>query len=495
MRKQFTFLLILFFVFGLVPINFSSAADLANRLKGKILLQVEDKGQAWYVEPKTGERHYMANGDEAYNIMRNLGVGISNKDLEKIQKNKNSAVKHSGKIFLQVESKGEAYYVDFSGNLHYLKNGSEAYSTMRNLGLGITNKDLEKIPNKLSAKIETSDLKKLTNSEIIKKIKPAVVYIETSEGVGSGMIIESNGYILTNAHVVADVNSAKIYLYNGISKTASVVGKDENLDVALLKIDSNNYSKVDLGDSDKVEQGDDVFTLGFPFGIKGDVSFKEGTISRRIESYFETSAEIHPGNSGGPLVNRYGQVIGVNTAIFGKSISGVQLGETIKLAIPINNAKNLIPDLKAGKIFINEEAKAKEAEEKKKTEEAKKETERIAAEARAKETEEKRRIEEENKRIEAENLVAQQRIQKKQEVLTEYNTKKLNLEQQIADRKAKYYADYAALTGSFKGRGVTASGVQWQYDALLREANKEIDLLNIELEKLRIEYLNKLNQL
>lgn len=129
------------------------------------------------------------------------------------------------------------------------------------------------------------------------------------------MIIESNGYILTNAHVVTGVNSAKIYLYNGISKIATIIGKDENTDIALLKIDSNNYSKVDLGDSDKVEQGDDVFTLGFPFGIKGDVSFKEGTISRKIEGYFETSAEIHPGNSGGPLVDRYGQVIGVNTAI------------------------------------------------------------------------------------------------------------------------------------------------------------------------------------
>ncbi|MDO8668490.1 MAG: hypothetical protein Q7K35_05390 [bacterium] len=157
MRKQFTIFLILIFVLGLAPVNFSSAADLASRLKGKILLQVESKGEAWYVDPKTGEKNYMANGDEAYNIMRNLGVGITNKDLEKIQNNKNSAVKHSGKIFLQVESKGEAYYVDFSGNLHYLKNGLEAYGVMRNLGLGITNKDLDKIiafgKNKVQAEI------------------------------------------------------------------------------------------------------------------------------------------------------------------------------------------------------------------------------------------------------------------------------------------------------------------------------------------------------
>ena len=130
----------------MVPANFTNATTLATRLKGKILLQVESNGEAWYVEPKTGERYYMANGDEAYKIMRNLGVGITNKDLEKMQNDKNFATKHSGKIFLQVESRGEAYYVDFSGNLYYLKNGTEAFNIMRNLGLGITNKNLGAIP-------------------------------------------------------------------------------------------------------------------------------------------------------------------------------------------------------------------------------------------------------------------------------------------------------------------------------------------------------------
>lgn len=121
-------------------------AQLTKKLLGRILLQVESHGEAWYLNPKDSKRYYMANGDEAYNIMRNLGVGITNKDLDKIQKNNKSAIKYSGKIFLQVESRGEAYYVDFTGNLHYLKNGSEAYNIMRNLGLGITNKDLDKIP-------------------------------------------------------------------------------------------------------------------------------------------------------------------------------------------------------------------------------------------------------------------------------------------------------------------------------------------------------------
>jgi len=118
---------------------------LSSKLKGRILLQVENHGEAWYVNPKDEKKYYMANGDEAYNIMRNLGVGITNKDLEKIKSDKNFAKKHSGKIFLQVEDKGQAYYIDFNGEEHYLKNGEEAYSIMRDLGLGITNNDIRKI--------------------------------------------------------------------------------------------------------------------------------------------------------------------------------------------------------------------------------------------------------------------------------------------------------------------------------------------------------------
>ncbi len=118
---------------------------LTSRLKGKILLQVEDHGEAWYVDPKDGKRHYMADGGEAYSIMRKLGVGITNKDLEKVKADKAFAQKHKGKIFLQVESLGEAYYVDFEGNAHYLKDGEAAYGIMRELGLGIKNSEIRKI--------------------------------------------------------------------------------------------------------------------------------------------------------------------------------------------------------------------------------------------------------------------------------------------------------------------------------------------------------------
>lgn len=113
---------------------------------GKILLQVEENGEAYYINPKDNKRYYMSNGNEAYRIMRYLGVGITNDDFNKVKANKIFAKQHGGKIFLQVEAHGEAFYIDFDGNAHYLKDGNVAYAIMRDLGLGITNNDLSKIP-------------------------------------------------------------------------------------------------------------------------------------------------------------------------------------------------------------------------------------------------------------------------------------------------------------------------------------------------------------
>lgn len=126
-------------------ITYKENNNSANGLKGKILLQVESHGEAWYVNPKDGKRYYMADGNEAYRIMRYLGVGITNTNLDKMKNDKNFAKKHSGKMFLQIENHGEAFYIDFNGTAHYLKDGAAAYEIMRSLGLGITNNDLIKI--------------------------------------------------------------------------------------------------------------------------------------------------------------------------------------------------------------------------------------------------------------------------------------------------------------------------------------------------------------
>ncbi|MFA5108965.1 MAG: GDSL-type esterase/lipase family protein [Patescibacteria group bacterium] len=136
---------LVFIIILITPTIPLKAESLSNHLRGRILLQVENNGEAWYVHPTTTERYYMRNGGDAYNIMRSFGVGITNADLEKINNNKNLAIKQKGRIFLQVESRGEAYYVGFDGSLHYLKDGPEAYNTMKKLGLGISNKDLSYI--------------------------------------------------------------------------------------------------------------------------------------------------------------------------------------------------------------------------------------------------------------------------------------------------------------------------------------------------------------
>jgi len=123
----------------------TAISELANRLKGRILLQVESRGEAWYVSPKNSQRYYLAGGEDAYQIMKTLGVGISNKDFAKIKTDSNFRKKFIGQILLQVESHGEAYYISSNNRYNYLKDGAAAYKVMRELGLGIKTSDLEKI--------------------------------------------------------------------------------------------------------------------------------------------------------------------------------------------------------------------------------------------------------------------------------------------------------------------------------------------------------------
>lgn len=357
--------------------------------------------------------------------------------------------------------------------------------------------------------VKSIPLTKLTNSQIIGKIKPATVYIETQDSAGSGMIFTTDGYVLTNAHVVKGHSSVDISISSGETLSGKVVGRDEEADLAVIKITSEKtFSKVNFGDSSKTEQGEEVFTLGFPFGIKGDVSFKEGTISRRIEGYFETSAEIHPGNSGGPLVNRYGQVIGVNTAIYGKSVAGLQLGETIKLAIPINTAKNLIVDLKAGsnkvvqKIyeiiplsdistlpFEDQMASRKIYEEFLKTPGLS----YMTPEKQKEILDSRLGIYLDERAVQLRREIEAQQAKNAQinSITADCNQRMNAIDGQILAVKQKYDADVAAAPGV----NVTAAMLNARIQELTYQANLQIQNLGNQRESIRIDCLNRLNSL
>jgi uncharacterized protein YkwD/SH3-like domain-containing protein len=130
-----------------VVVKKETSSDLSTRLRGRILLQVEQNGEAWYVHPEDGRRFYMKDGDTAYEMMREFGLGITDADLAKLQAGDAILIEQlKGKILLQVEQHGEAYYIHpETGKAHYLKDGKEAYRIMRELSLGITDADLKKI--------------------------------------------------------------------------------------------------------------------------------------------------------------------------------------------------------------------------------------------------------------------------------------------------------------------------------------------------------------
>ncbi|NYT65930.1 Do family serine endopeptidase [Alcaligenaceae bacterium] len=170
-------------------------------------------------------------------------------------------------------------------------------------------------------------------------------------GVGSGFIISDDGYILTNNHVVAKANGIFVTLTSGKEYKATVIGTDPRTDVALIKIDAKDLPALPIGDSTKIKKGQWVLAIGSPFGLDSTVtSGIISAINRETGEYLpfiQTDVAVNPGNSGGPLINLAGQVIGVNSQIV--SQSGGFMG--ISLAIPIDEAMRVVEQLKAhGKV-------------------------------------------------------------------------------------------------------------------------------------------------
>ncbi len=169
---------------------------------------------------------------------------------------------------------------------------------------------------------------------------------------GSGVIISSDGYIVTNNHVVQEADKISITLNDKRTYNAKVIGTDPSTDLALLKIDEKNLSYVSLGNSDKVQVGDWVLAVGNPFNLTstvtaGIISAKARNINilgnnNAIESFLQTDAVVNPGNSGGALVNTKGELVGINAAI--ASRTGSYIGYSF--AIPVNIVKKVVKDLK-----------------------------------------------------------------------------------------------------------------------------------------------------
>ncbi len=204
----------------------------------------------------------------------------------------------------------------------------------------------------------------LSTVDISKKVGPAVVGITstvnniysifntsaTSEGTGSGIIISSDGYIVTNNHVIDGASAVKVTLNTGSEYEAKVIGSDSKTDLAVLKIKPNETLTVaELGDSSQIQVGERAVAIGNPLGLEFFGSTTQGIISAinrkitvgdRTMSVIQTDAAINEGNSGGALVNAYGQVIGINAVkISSSSVEGMGF------AIPISEAKPVLEDL------------------------------------------------------------------------------------------------------------------------------------------------------
>ena len=166
--------------------------------------------------------------------------------------------------------------------------------------------------------------------------------------LGSGVIINSDGYVLTNNHVIQGADAIQVSLKDGRSSTATVIGTDPETDIALLKIDLENLPVISIGDSEQLEIGDVVLAIGNPFGVGQTVTMGIVSATGRtqlgintFENFIQTDAAINPGNSGGALVDAYGRLIGINTAIFSRSGGSQGVG----FAIPSKMAKNIMNQL------------------------------------------------------------------------------------------------------------------------------------------------------
>ena len=209
---------------------------------------------------------------------------------------------------------------------------------------------------------ESLDGEEQNNISVYKKNIPSVVNVTSramtfdffyglvpQEGQGSGFVIDKEGHILTNYHVIADARQVEVTMHNRKKYKATVVGTDPSHDLAVIQIKAPELIPAVLGDSRNLQVGQKVYAIGNPFGLAGTMT--RGIVSSirpvrepngaMIDEAIQTDAAINPGNSGGPLMNWHGEVIGINTMILSNSNQSAGIG----FAIPINTAKAVLNDL------------------------------------------------------------------------------------------------------------------------------------------------------
>jgi serine protease Do len=195
----------------------------------------------------------------------------------------------------------------------------------------------------------------LAGEEIYKKVSPSIVSVVTESGSGSGVIMSEDGYIITNNHVVSGASSVYVLLSDATQLDATIVGLDEQTDLAVLKVTpTTKLTAAEFGDSDELQPGEYAYAIGSPGGVKlantitgGRISAinRDLTVKDRVMSLIQTDASINPGNSGGALINKYGQVVGITSAKISGSVYSSSSYEGLGFAIPINTAKDIVDEL------------------------------------------------------------------------------------------------------------------------------------------------------
>ena len=199
----------------------------------------------------------------------------------------------------------------------------------------------------------------LTIQEIYRRVNPSTVTVVTElprgASVGTGVILTKDGYIITNNHVVEGAQSVSVQLNDGTSLDATIVGTDEQTDLAVIKVSSSaELTAAEFGDSDQLQPGEYAYAIGSPGGVQfantitgGRISAinRDLTVNDRVMSLIQTDASINNGNSGGALINEYGQVVGITSAKLSGNAFGSATVEGMGFAIPINTAKDIVDEI------------------------------------------------------------------------------------------------------------------------------------------------------